>query len=663
MSPVPPPAADPRTANPLDPPSARRWAWGVCWLMFASTVLNYMDRQAIALVRPQIQREFGIDYEGFGWVLTAFGITYALCQVLAGFVVDRFEVRRIYAGAVAFWSLAAVATAFVPTLGTLIALRALLGVGESFNWPAALRVTATILPPRDRSLGNGIFNSGAAVGAVLTPLIVPLLSTWFGWRPSFLVIGSIGFAWVVLWLVVTGRFWQTTAEPRAGDGPAAAGASARARLGFGAVGLLGVGTALAAYLTPAPVPLSADRLRPTTPGVLAAWRVTPGQKLERGKTVLAEVAYDTERLLLIAPQEGTLRTLAAAQGATIAPGAELLTLDDAAGPLTIRLERLKADSPARVARWRVGSGTMVTPGDVLADVAVGPATLELVAAHHGTLGDTTDTAEAGRPLGTLAVRGFDPRAWGLPGVWWGVAVVMFGALLAARLLPRADLGSQGLLAGLGDIVRLRRFWLLVLVTCSINVCWHFLVNWVPTYLQTDRKLAYIAGGLLTALVFLTADAGNLLGGATARAIVAQGVEPWRARLRVMARCSLLIAAGALVGLVPAGNSSMDVVIVALLCLMALGAAAFMANYFAFCQEVSARHTGLIVGYLGGLGNLLAAGFNPIAGRIKDATGSFGPVFLVVGLIPFVGLAALALGWGGREPTDEPTASAAGARSA
>jgi ACS family hexuronate transporter-like MFS transporter len=95
----------------------------------------------------------------------------------------------------------------------------------------------------------------------------------------------------------------------------------------------------------------------------------------------------------------------------------------------------------------------------------------------------------------------------------------------------------------------------------------------------------------------------------------------------------------------------------LLCLMALGAAAYMANYFAFCQEVSAPLTGLIVGYLGGLGNLVAAGFNPVAGRVKDLTGEFAPVFLFVGLIPFVGLATLALGWGypQREPRDSVAA--------
>ncbi len=119
-------------------PVARGWAWGLCWLMFASTVLNYMDRQTISLLREPICQAFGITADvDFGWVLAAFYLTYALFQVPAGYLVDRWDLRWSYAAAVAWWSLAAVATALVPSLGLLIVCRALLGVGESFNWPCA----------------------------------------------------------------------------------------------------------------------------------------------------------------------------------------------------------------------------------------------------------------------------------------------------------------------------------------------------------------------------------------------------------------------------------------------------------------------------------------------------------------------------------------------
>ena len=200
------PIPEPHVAVGFDDPmgirlftAATGWAWGLCWLMFASTVLNYMDRQTVSLLREPIGAAFAITAEAdFGWVLAAFYLTYALFQVPAGYLVDRWDLRWSYAAAVAWWSLAAAATAVAPSLCVLIACRILLGVGESFNWPCALRVTARALPPSDRSLGNGIFNSGAALGAVVTPVVVTLLTKQFGWRASFVVIGAAGFVWVAL---------------------------------------------------------------------------------------------------------------------------------------------------------------------------------------------------------------------------------------------------------------------------------------------------------------------------------------------------------------------------------------------------------------------------------------------------------------------------------
>jgi ACS family hexuronate transporter-like MFS transporter len=224
---------------------------------------------------------------------------------------------------------------------------------------------------------------------------------------------------------------------------------------------------------------------------------------------------------------------------------------------------------------------------------------------------------------------------------------MLGLLIVGRLLPANELGT-GWLSGLATIVRLRRFWVLVFVSCTVNLSWHFLVNWLPTYLQTDRKMVYLAGGLAAALPFLAADVGNLAGGSLSRSIGRRGIKPHAARLWVMFGGTILIACGAQLGLVPPQPSWHPVALL-LLCLMALGAAAFMANYFAFCQEVSPRQTGLVVGYLGGLGNLVAAGFNPVAGHIKDTSGDFSLVFLVAGLAPALGLALLARLW-------EPSAS-------
>jgi ACS family hexuronate transporter-like MFS transporter len=113
----------------------------------------------------------------------------------------------------------------------------------------------------------------------------------------------------------------------------------------------------------------------------------------------------------------------------------------------------------------------------------------------------------------------------------------------------------------------------------------------------------------------------------------------------MGVCSLLISSGGLVGWVRD-----DRLAIGLIGMMALGTAGFMANYFAFCQDVSTRHTGFIVGVLGGLGNLVVASFLPFAGYVKDASGSFGPIFVLAGLLPFLGLASLVIGW---RPAENP----------
>ena len=141
--------------------------------------------------------------------------------------------------------------------------------------------------------------------------------------------------------------------------------------------------------------------------------------------------------------------------------------------------------------------------------------------------------------------------------------------------------------------------------------------------------------------FLAAAAGNIGGGFLARVLANRGMTTSRRRLTVMGLCTLLISSGAMMGW-----TRSDTLVIVLLGVMAMGTAAFMAKFFSFAQEVSTRHTGLVVGVLGGLGNLYAAGFQPLAGSVKDTTGSFAPIFLLVALLPFVGLGALILGWKG-----------------
>jgi cyanate permease len=232
--------------------------------------------------------------------------------------------------------------------------------------------------------------------------------------------------------------------------------------------------------------------------------------------------------------------------------------------------------------------------------------------------------------------------YGRSAIWLGIAVAMVGPLLIGLLLRADQLPATGWAASLGEVARRRKFWILVVVSISINICWHFLTNWIPTYLKDERGLNDQTGNYLSAVTFLAADAGNLAGGWVSRRLVAYGLSVVRARQLVMSICTLMILVGPGVYFRQSDTSAM-----LLLSIMAAGTAGFMANYFAFTQDVSSRNTGLIVGYLGGLGNLFVARFQPFFGSIKDSTGSFTLNFLIVALASVIGLACLLWGWDAR----------------
>jgi ACS family hexuronate transporter-like MFS transporter len=180
------------------------WRWSIVGMLFLATVLNYMDRQTISLTGKMIQDEFGLNDEQFGELTAAFLWAYGALHVPAGYIIDRFSVRWFYAAAVAVWSIAGAAAFFVRSPLALYRTRIALGLGEAFNWPCALRITGNILPRRDQGLGNGIFNSGAAIGALIAPMtIAPIAAAW-GWRAAFLIVGGAGVVWVAGWLAMTG---------------------------------------------------------------------------------------------------------------------------------------------------------------------------------------------------------------------------------------------------------------------------------------------------------------------------------------------------------------------------------------------------------------------------------------------------------------------------
>lgn len=193
------PLADPDVRLPS---RSSAWKWWVCGLLLLATMINYMDRLTVNLTAEDIVREFNLSKTQYSLIESVFAVAFAFGALGAGWMADRYNVRWLYPGAVLLWSAAGFATGFAQSLGELMLFRFFLGLFESGNWPSALRTTQRILQPHERTMGNGILQSGASLGAIITPIVVLAVVTATGsWRPPFLVVGAVGVFWVVLWLV------------------------------------------------------------------------------------------------------------------------------------------------------------------------------------------------------------------------------------------------------------------------------------------------------------------------------------------------------------------------------------------------------------------------------------------------------------------------------
>ena len=198
--------------------------WILCVLLFLATTLNYLDRQTMGILAPLVQKEMGLDNAALGWLFSIFYYSYTFSQFGVGALLDRWNLRWAFALAVVAWSAAAGLTAVAASFAGLLAFRLLLGIAESANWPAAMRIVARALPPRDRSLGNGIFTSGTSVGALIAPSLILGIATLWGWRWSFVAVGALGLAWAAVWVRFTAhpgfdKIWtDRTAAPRPAGG-------------------------------------------------------------------------------------------------------------------------------------------------------------------------------------------------------------------------------------------------------------------------------------------------------------------------------------------------------------------------------------------------------------------------------------------------------------
>ena len=178
------------------------YRWTIVALLFFATTINYVDRQVLGILAPTLQRSFGWTETDYGAIVSWFSLAYGVGLLFAGRAIDAIGTRRGLAIAIVAWSLAAMAHAGARSAAMFSAARAFLGLGESANFPAAIKTVAEWFPRRERALATGIFNAGTNVGAIIAPLVVPWITLTWGWQAAFIATGALGFLWLIVWLVV-----------------------------------------------------------------------------------------------------------------------------------------------------------------------------------------------------------------------------------------------------------------------------------------------------------------------------------------------------------------------------------------------------------------------------------------------------------------------------
>ncbi|MBS1750726.1 MAG: MFS transporter [Bacteroidetes bacterium] len=205
--------------NSSSPKGIGSYRWMICSLLFFATTVNYLDRQVLSLLKPSLEEIFGWTNTDYADIAAAFQFAYAIGLLVAGRIVDKLDTKKGYAWAIIIWSVGAIihaqaihigegmhaalgwiGLAAIPAsvLGFIFA-RAVLAIGESGNFPAAIKATAEYFPKKERSFATGIFNSGTTIGAILAPLTVPWIEKQWGWQAAFIIIGIIGFLWLFFW--------------------------------------------------------------------------------------------------------------------------------------------------------------------------------------------------------------------------------------------------------------------------------------------------------------------------------------------------------------------------------------------------------------------------------------------------------------------------------
>lgn len=184
---------------------AGSYRWAICGLLFAATAINYIDRQMIGVLKPTLQAEIGWSETDYADIVFWFQAAYALGYMAFGRFVDVAGARIGYAVSFTLWTLAHMAHGMVSGVAQFAAARFALGIGESGNFPAGLKAVTDWFPQKERALAVGIFNAGANVGAIVTPLLVPAITLAYGWRMAFIVTGAFSFIWLAAWIALYRR--------------------------------------------------------------------------------------------------------------------------------------------------------------------------------------------------------------------------------------------------------------------------------------------------------------------------------------------------------------------------------------------------------------------------------------------------------------------------
>ena len=176
--------------------------WAVVGLVALATIINYIDRGALGILWPDIKAEFGFSNQDYANIFGVFVLAYAFGQTIFGKIFDWLGTRIGFVLSIGVWSIATALHAFGSSVLTFQIFRSILGVAEAGNWPGASKANAEWFPVKERALAQGIFNSGAAIGGILSPLVIAFLSVFLGWKAIFIVIGLIGLLWLVPWLII-----------------------------------------------------------------------------------------------------------------------------------------------------------------------------------------------------------------------------------------------------------------------------------------------------------------------------------------------------------------------------------------------------------------------------------------------------------------------------